>query len=220
MIYGYARVSTKDQKIQRQIDNITEQYPNAKIFQEHFSAKTQDRPEYNKLMKAIKPGDTIVFDEVSRMSRNAEGKLDWKRLYELGVNLVFIKDPASNTQSFDRRLTEIAKLKTDGDVDVILAGVREYLILMEEKRIEEAFEKASAERERLSARTIEGMRKAKEAGKQIGGSTTRVPANYKENLTKIKECLDKGIKDADIMKIIGVSRPTYYKYKKEIKGVL
>ena len=83
MIYGYARVSTPHQKLERQITNITNFYPKAQIFREHFTGTTQSRPVWDKLINLVKAGDTIVFDSVSRMSRNAtEGFQDYKKLYE------------------------------------------------------------------------------------------------------------------------------------------
>ena len=82
MIYGYCRVSTKHQRITRQITNITELYPNATLIKEFYTGTTQNRPLWDKLMKQIRTGDTIVFDSVSRMSRNAEeGFKDYKTLY-------------------------------------------------------------------------------------------------------------------------------------------
>ena len=97
-IYAYCRVSTKHQRIARQITNITEVYPNATIIREFFTGTTQSRPHWDRLMAIIKKEDTIVFDSVSRMSRNAgEGFKDYKVLYELGVNLVFLNEPLINT---------------------------------------------------------------------------------------------------------------------------
>lgn len=69
-IYGYCRISTKQQSIDRQIRNIKAEYDNAVIITEVNTGTKQDRPEWNKLYKKAKAGDTIVFDSVSRMSRN------------------------------------------------------------------------------------------------------------------------------------------------------
>ena len=71
-IYGYSRISTNKQSITRQNRNILDSYPNAEIKQEVFTGTTTDRPVWSKLFKNAKEGDTIVFDSVSRMSRNAE----------------------------------------------------------------------------------------------------------------------------------------------------
>ena len=102
MIYGYARVSTPHQKLERQITNITELYPKATIFREFYTGTTQNRPNWERLMAQIKTGDTIVFDSVSRMTRNAgEGYSDFKLLYEKGVHPIFLNEPLINTSVFD-----------------------------------------------------------------------------------------------------------------------
>ena len=102
MIYGYCRVSTKHQRITRQVTNITEAYPNAIIIREFYTGTKQDRPNWNKLISQIKTADTIVFDSVSRMSRNAdEGFKDYKMLYELGVHLIFLNEPLINSSVLD-----------------------------------------------------------------------------------------------------------------------
>ena len=73
MMYGYCRISTPKQSIERQIRNIVAAYPDAKIVQETYTGKKMlDRPEWNKLYNRVKSGDTIVFDSVSRMSCSAE----------------------------------------------------------------------------------------------------------------------------------------------------
>ena len=73
MIYGYTRISTKQQSIERQIRNIKDLYPNVVIIEEVYTGtKIYGRKEFDKLLKKVKLGDTIVFDSVSRMSRNAE----------------------------------------------------------------------------------------------------------------------------------------------------
>ena len=73
MIYGYCRISRKSQNIERQIRNIKNKYPDAHIIQEAFTGtKIVGRKELDKLLKIVKPNDTIVFDSASRMSRNYE----------------------------------------------------------------------------------------------------------------------------------------------------
>ena len=75
MVYGYCRISTDRQNIniERQIRNILKAYPDAVIKQEVYTGtKTDGRKVFEQLLKIIRSGDTIVFDSVSRMSRNAE----------------------------------------------------------------------------------------------------------------------------------------------------
>ena len=68
-IYGYCRISTPKQSIERQIRNILSAYPEAIIYQEVYTGKKlYERKEFEKLLSRVKKGDTIVFDSVSRMS--------------------------------------------------------------------------------------------------------------------------------------------------------
>ena len=101
-IYGYARISTAKQNIERQIRNITAEYPSAVIHQEKYTGTKMDRPEWKRLYRKLESGDTVVFDSVSRMSRNAEeGFALYKELYERDIALVFIKEPHINTIAFE-----------------------------------------------------------------------------------------------------------------------
>ena len=70
--YGYARISTAKQNIERQIRNITGAFPSATIFQEKYTGTKMDRPEWRKLYRKLQTGDTVVYDSVSRISRDAE----------------------------------------------------------------------------------------------------------------------------------------------------
>ena len=92
MIYGYARVSTARQDITRQIRNITTIAPDVKIYKEVFTGtKTTGRHELQKLLNKVQTGDTIIFDSVSRMSRNAEeGYQLYKELFDKDINLMQI----------------------------------------------------------------------------------------------------------------------------------
>ena len=92
MVRGYARISRNTQNVDRQIRNILKEYPDAEIYKEAYTGtKVEGRKLFSKLLKEVQPGDTIVFDSVSRMSRNAdEGIKIYFDLYRMGVNLVFL----------------------------------------------------------------------------------------------------------------------------------
>ena len=93
-IYGYCRISTREQSIERQQRNIKALYSEAILVNEVFTGtKIEGRTEWQKLYKRVQQGDTIVFDSVSRMSRNAEEGFElYKELFNRGVELVFIKE--------------------------------------------------------------------------------------------------------------------------------
>lgn len=225
--FGYARISTMKQNIQRQIDNIKKDYPDAIIVTEEFTGTKINRPAFDKLLKNVKTGDTIVFDEVSRMSRTAEdGFRLYKELYDKGVNLVFIKEPHINTATYKKALESNIAM-TGTNVDFILDGVNKFLMALAEEQIKLAFHTAQAEVDFLHKRTSEGVQRAILNGKKVGGLTTKgTKLTTKKSIemkTKIKE-LSKDFAgsntDIEVMAITKLARNTYYKYKREIANDL
>lgn len=232
-IYGYCRISTAKQSIDRQITNITRAYPTAIIIQETYTGTKSSRPEWQKLLKKLNTGDTVVFDSVSRMSRNAsEGFNTYMDLYNKGINLVFLKEQTINTDSFksvlgDNKLS--VKVNTnDDDTDRLINGIMSevaiYITKLAEKQIRLAFEQSEKEVQDLHERTSEGIREARKQGKQVGRKngqqiTTKKSIAVKEMIVKYHKAFGKGtLNDIDTMAMIngqgvGVARNSYYKYK-------
>lgn len=232
-IFGYCRISTKKQSITRQIDNIKGQYPDAVIIKEEYTGTTTDRPEFNKLLKNLREGDAIVFDEVSRMSRDAdEGFKLYEDLFKKGISLIFLKERHIDTDVYRETLNKGVSM-TGTDVDVILDGVNKYLMILAKRQIEIAFQTAEAEVNFLHKRTSEGVRKAQERylreealgtphlkenvgrkpGKRI---VTKKSIEMKKRIKELSKSFDGTNKDKDVIKILGITRKTYYKYKKEL----
>lgn len=224
MIYGYVRVSTDKQNIDRQIRNILAVDASAKIYQEIFTGtKTTGRHEFQKLLNKVQSGDTIIFDSVSRMSRNAsEGFELYKKLFDDGVNLVFINEPYIDTDVYKATRDALVPM-TNTDVDLILAGVNQYLMKLAEKQVELAFEQAQKERDDLSERTKQGLQTAKLNGKQLGrvkGTVvvTKKSDESKKKILKYSKAFGGDLSDKDLIKLLGIDKNTYYKYKKELKN--
>lgn len=224
-IYGYCRISTKTQSIERQIQNILKEYPGAKIYQEAFTGTTIDRIEWSKLKKALKNGDTIIFDSVSRMSRNSdEGTNEYMELLDKGINLVFLKEQYINTEVYQEQLKANESLKTD-DTDLnetIMKGIREYLKRLATRQIKIAFDQSEKEVLDLRQRTKEGLVVAKSKGGQVGrnkGDTfeTKKSKETKEKILKYSKDFGGQMNDKEILEdILKISRNSYYKYKKEL----
>lgn len=219
--YGYCRISTSEQNLQRQVTNIQNSYPDAVLVKESYSGRRMDRPKWTRLFKTVKDGDTIVFDEVSRMSRDAEAGYEaYKELYDRGVNLVFLKEPHLNTDVYKGVLkSQIAM--TGEDIDLILKGVNQYLLKLAEKQIMLAFQQSQSEVDYLRTRTKEGMKTAREAGKQIGGVPgkklhVKKAVEAKAKIRERSRTFDGNLPDDEVMAICKISRNTYYKYKKEL----
>ena len=230
MIYAYCRVSTQHQKLARQITNITAVYPTATIIKEFYTGTKQDRPNWNKLISQIKTADTIVFDSVSRMSRNAdEGFKDYKMLYELGVNLVFLNEPLINTSVFDSTKNNLLNINIETGntaVDDFFKGnvqlINNFMMALAEQQIKAAFEQSEKEVTDLHSRISQGMREAKKNGVKIGlpQGTTLTTKKALECMAIIKKhSKDFGgsLEDPDVIKLCGCSRNSYYKYKRELK---
>lgn len=222
MIYGYCRVSTKTQNIERQHRNILAAYPTVKLIDETYTGtKFEGRKEFNKLLKAAKEGDTIVFDSVSRISRNSdEGFKLYEELYNKGIELVFIKEPHINTSTYKKALTNNVQM-TNTAVDSILKGVNEYLMALAKEQIRIAFDQSEKEVKDLQQRTKEGIETAKRNGKQIGlekGTklTTKKSVAAKEKILKHSKTFNGSLSDTELMKLCNISRNSFYKYKKEI----
>ena len=230
MTYAYCRVSTKHQRIARQITNITELYPKATIIKEFYTGTTQSRPQWDKLITQIKTGDTIVFDSVSRMSRNAkEGFKDYKMLYELGVNLTFLNEPLINTSVFDSTRNNLLNVNIEtgnNAVDDFFKGnielINKFMMTLAEEQIKAAFEQAEKEVTDLHSRISQGMREAKKNGTKIGLSkgsslTTKKSLQCKAIIQKHSKDFGGTLEDHDVIKLCGCSRNSYYKYKRELK---
>ncbi|MBD5136573.1 MAG: recombinase family protein [Lachnospiraceae bacterium] len=154
--YGYCRISTPKQNIDRQELNILEVYPTAHIIKEVYTVtKTTDRKEWNKLYKLVKQESAagkeviIIFDSVSRMLRNADERFTlYEELFNLGIDLVFLKEPHINTDTYKKALESNIQM-TGTNVDFILEGINKYLLSLAKEQIRISFEQAEKDRERI-----------------------------------------------------------------------
>lgn len=222
MVYGYCRISTNKQNIERQVRNIKAAYPEVIIIKEVYTGtKFQGRKELEKLLKIAKVSDTIVFDSVSRMSRDAEeGFQLYQELYNKGITLVFLKEPHINTDTYKNALNNGVKL-TGTNVDFILEGVNKYLMELAKEQIKIAFDQAEKEVTDLHQRTKEGIETARLNGKQIGlpqGAklVTKKSIKAKEQIKKYNNTFGGSLTNEETWTLIGISKATFYKYKNEL----
>ncbi len=230
--YGYCRISTPQQSIDRQERNIKAKYPKAHISKEAYTGtKVEGRKELDKILKAVKPGDMIVFDSVSRMSRNAdEGIALYEQLFNKGVELVFLKEPHINTATYREALQKqidvtvnTGDTATDTFINTIIEALKRFQMDLAKQQIELAFAQAEKEVQDLHQRTAEGIQTARLNGKQIGqkqGAKLNVKkkAPAMEQIKKYSKDFDGTLKDIAVMQLVGLARNTYYKYKAELKA--
>ena len=158
-LYGYIRVSTKEQNLDRQIYAMREfGVPEKQLFQDKLSGKDFERPAYRALLKKIKPGDTLVIKSIDRLGRNYEEILEQWRIItkEKGAAIVVLDMPLLDTrQGRDLTGTLIA--------DIVLQ-LLSYV--------------AQTEREFIRQRQAEGIAAAKARGEHLGRRPKEKPDNY------------------------------------------
>ena len=222
-IYGYCRVSTAKQNIDRQVRNILAAYPTAHIYKEKYTGtKFQGRRQLDTILQSVQSGDTIVFDSVSRMSRNAaEGIKLYMELYNKGVELVFLKEPHINTETYKQALNSSVDLVGNEIADIYIKATNEVLRLLASKQIELAFGQSEKEVTDLQQRTREGIETARRAGKRIGAQTgDKNP--HKKKAPAIKIIKESSVRfggtlnDTQCARAAGICRKTFYNYLSEI----
>jgi len=229
-VYGYARVSTGKQNIERQVRNIKTADPTAVIVKEVYTGKRfQGRSELDKILGQIKPGDTIIFDSVSRMSRNAEeGFALYEVLFKQGVDLVFIKEPHINTATYRQALENKLKVafeSGDADADALMDGIvgalNQYIMRLAQRQIQLAFFQSEKEIADLHQQTREGIITAKLNGKRIGQEKgakliTKKSIDAKAKIKKYNRDFDGMLNNEETWRQVGISKMTFYKYKREL----
>ena len=175
-------------------------------------------------MKRVKKGDTIVFDSVSRMSRNAAEGVDlYFNLYDKGVNLIFLKEGYINTAVYKDSITQTIGETGNEIADIYIDATNKVIRLLAKQQIEKAFEQAEKEVNDLHQRTKEGIETARINGKQIGLAKgtkliTKKSIEMKERMQR--HLIEFGGTDSDkqFMEDNKINRNTFYKYKRELKA--
>ena len=251
MIYAYCRVSKPTQKIERQIRNVTEWFivyriqnqiaqSELKIYQDKYTGTKMKRPYWERLYKVLKTGDIVVFDSVSRMSRNAEEGIEaYMELYNKGIQLYFLKEPMINTEIYRKALDSRIQIQKDGMdsktvnlIESIESALNEFMHEIAREQILLAFQQAEKEVKDLQRNTSEGMRKAVEehrVGVHKGEHIITYKSLYaKLAILKYSKFFYGNLKDTETMLLIvdknhdnkPITRKTYYKYKKELLEML
>lgn len=228
--YGYVRVSRKHQDPTRQIRNIKREYPDAIIVVEVYTGtKMQGRKELDKILSKVQSEDMIVFDSASRMARNADEAMAlYEELFNKNISLVFLKEHHIDTDTYKNIINSQIDITlntgndaTDTFINTLIEALKNYSIALAKEQIRKVFEQAEKEVEDLHQRVKEGIETARLNGKQIGGlkgSKYNVKKSQptKEQILKYSIAFNGTLNDAECIKLIGIARNTYYKYKKEL----
>ena len=194
MIYGYIRVSTKAQKIDRQYEEIKafgieDKY----IYVDKESGKDFDRTNYQKLVKKIKKDDLLIIKSIDRLGRNYHMILDeWARITKtIGADIKVLDMPLLDTRIDGKNL--VGKFISD-----IVLQVLSFV--------------AENERNNIKQRQAEGIRIAKEKGVRFGRPNKVLPSNTNEILNKY---IDHEISNKEALKMLGISRGTFFRLLKK-----
>ena len=185
-VYGYVRVSTADQNPERQIEKMRSLGVDA-IFVDKASGKDLDRPEYRRMMGAVRAGDAVLLDSLDRLGRNYDQvTVEWKRLTRgEGVDVAVLDLDFFDSRKF-REMGDLGKVMED-----MLLSMLAYV--------------AQAERDKMRARQAEGIRIARAEGKYKGGVKKRIP---EERMCEAQKALSGGASKAAVARMLGVSRGT------------
>ena len=196
MRYGYIRVSTKEQNIDRQLTALSlENISKEQIFIDRASGKNFNRIEYQRLLTILQEDDDLVIKSIDRLGRNYDDILEqWKLLTKVKkVHLVVLDFPLLNTRNNIDTIT--GKLISD-----LVLQVLSYVSQME--------------REQIKQRQMEGIHEAKKRGKRFGRLQIKIPdeflvavESYKRNMLTIREGA----------KLFGVSKSTFHNWLKRVE---
>ncbi len=222
-VYGYCRISTKKQNIERQERNILAAYPTAHIIKETYTGTRLCRKGMDKLLREVRSVDVIVFDSVSRMSRSsADGIALYMDLMDKGIDLVFLKEPHINTETYKQALSNGVELVGNEIADIYIEATNKVLRILATKQIELAFQQSQKEVDDLRQRTAEGIETARRKGKRIGTPQGSV-LNVKKKAPAMKVIRENSVRfggtlnDTQCARAAGVCRKTFYKYLYEIE---
>lgn len=127
MIIGYARVSTTEQCLDRQLDALKERGAE-RIFQEKMTGTKSSRPELDKMMLTLRRGDTLIVSEFSRLSRSTKDLIDMvEKLNEMGVELISIKENLDTTTATGKLMLTMLSALSQFERDILAERTAEGL---------------------------------------------------------------------------------------------
>lgn len=195
-VYGYARVSTREQNEDRQMIAL-ENYPMSRkqIYLDKLSGKDFNRPQYQKLLRKIRAGDTIVIKSIDRLGRDYEEiQNQWRKITkEKNVNIVVLDMPLLDTRQ-----------KNENDLTGVFIADMVLQILAYVAQIE---------RENIKQRQKEGICAARQRGVVFGRPRKDVPENFWDIRNKWQE---NEISSRQAARALGIAQSTFLRWVEEI----
>lgn len=200
-VYGYARVSTKGQKLDRQIVELKSYNPNIILFTDKKSGRDFDRKEYEILKRIVDPGDTIVVKEMERFGRNKKAiKEELEYFNKKGVRVVILDIPT-----------------TTMDLSSMEEGIaKEMIKMITNILIEVLATVAETDYKKIKTRQAEGIAVAKQKGQHLGRPKAEYPPLWEMYYTQWKN-KESGITAKECMDQLGLKKTTFYKLVKKFE---
>ncbi len=209
MYYGYHRVSTKEQNLDRGVKGIEDfckqkNYPLQKIFLDKMSGKTFDRPRYTVLKEdVLRPGDTLILYELDRLGRNKKEIIDELRYYEdQDIRVMFLDIPTS-TIDLSEESDSMNKLITDTINKIVI----EIYAMQAETELQR---KEKRQREGIEAKKVRGE------WNDYGRHRVMTPDEFAKQYKKVEQGK---IGSLELMRQLKMKRSTYFKYVNEYKRI-
>ena len=194
-IYGYARVSSREQNTDRQIETLMKfGVPETNIIVDKASGKDTEREGYQYLKRQIlRQGDTLVIKELDRLSRNkADIKRELETFKDMGVRVKILDIPTTLTD-FPTEQLWVQEMVTAILIEV-LGSI------------------AEAERNKIRARQREGIEAAKRRNVRFGRPSAPLPENWRDIMAMVKRG---EMRPVDAMRELGVSHSRFYRLYKQ-----
>lgn len=219
-VYGYMRISTKEdrekQRFSRQESALSRYAKNNNVeyvfqFREDVSGKSfQNRAEWNRLEKILQSGDTVIFKDISRFTREAEnGYKKYMELMEKGVELIFLDNQTVSTP-YVKQLLSVAKAQNLVAKTSLESTVKLLLIV--------ELDRAEQERLTISKRTKDGMAASPNKAGRKTGQLDKMTEELQADI--VLYLADRSIKAADLMRKHNISRNTFKKYVEKVRETM
>lgn len=198
--FAYVRVSSEQQNIDRQIDTMRALGIDERdTFIDKASGKDTNRQQYQALKAVVRKGDTVIFDSITRLSRNmADIKKEYKWFNQNEINMQFVKEPMLNT--------------TNDTTDVMKQAINDIILTLLG-----AF--AQQERESIKQRQAEGIKAARARGKHLGRPKAELTNNQRKQFNELYPKWKSGeITAIAMMKDLDLKRTTFYKIVKDYES--
>lgn len=193
--FAYIRVSTREQKEDRQIDSLNGLQVDEIIVEKASGKNFVGREKYQQMKAQLRNGDLLIVKSIDRLGRNYKQICnEWESLVNMGVDIQVLDMPILNTRNNQNGLT--GSLITD-----IVLKLLSYV--------------AERERDNIKTRQTEGIASAKSRGVKFGRPKTELPKDF----LRAYELYQNGlIKVKDVMSMCNIAKSTFYKYVESIKG--